>query len=689
MSSRLLTPLRLLGTLALLLATCGYARADDPPSEVARLNDIQGQVTFAPSGSDDWSYAPLNRPMTSGDQIWVDQNGHAELHIGSTALRLASQTSAAFLALNDQATQIRLTQGSANLRVRTLFDGQHVEIATPDLAFVIDEPGSYRVDVDPNSGTTRITVWQGSGTALGAASNSYKLRAGDRVTYAGQDLGQQAAEERPVLDGFDQWAQQRDWHEDRSASARYVSREITGYETLDDNGTWQDTPDYGAVWVPRAVNPGWAPYRNGHWVWVNPWGWTWVDDAPWGFAPFHYGRWAYWHSNWCWVPGPRVVRPVYAPALVAFAGGGGININISVGHTSPGVAWFPLAPGEIYRPAYAVSPGYVTNLNRNVVVNHNTVIINNNTVNNTTINKTVYVNSGVPNAISAIPANTFAQGRPVQGGYAPIAVHQLSGAQFGPTPLIKPTGQAMGGGRPAPVPAAVVAAANRPVVVSRQPPVQAVGASHGGGPREIVARQGGQPAQLSGQPAQQTSPAPVQGVQAAVPQHAIQPPAGAGPNHGAPRPPMQQGNGQAQAEHNQAVAPVATQAAPARALIQQSQPAQSPPQQPVQHVPSHPPVHTQDDAHRGIPVEAQQPAQQSAPVRSGLQPSAPHPMPQRAPREPAEAPRVEPARTEAPHAEAPRTEAPRQQPAQGHNMPHPPQHEPQHHPTAPPQEKHD
>jgi hypothetical protein len=47
---------------------------------------------------------------------------------------------------------------------------------------------------------------------------------------------------------------------------------------------------------------GWAPYRHGHWAHVMPWGWTWIDDALWGFVPFHYGRWAMLGGGWGWVP---------------------------------------------------------------------------------------------------------------------------------------------------------------------------------------------------------------------------------------------------------------------------------------------------------------------------------------------------------------------------------------------------
>ena len=127
------------------------------------------------------------------------------------------------------------------------------------------------------------------------------------------------------------------------------------------------------------VAAGWAPYHDGHWAWIAPWGWTWVDDAPWGFAPYHYGRWASFGGRWGWIPGPYGVTPIYAPALVAWIGGGrggsGFSLSFSIG-TAPAVGWFPLGPREPYFPSYQVSQGYFTRVN-----NTNTVI-NNTTINN-------------------------------------------------------------------------------------------------------------------------------------------------------------------------------------------------------------------------------------------------------------------------------------------------------------------
>jgi hypothetical protein len=187
-----------------------------------------------------------------------------------------------------------------------------------------------------------------------------------RQTYrfVGTDLRRYQVIDTPWLDEFDRWAMDRDRMLDNSVSARYVPADVVGYQDLDANGTWQVDASYGNVWYPNRVAVGWAPYRNGHWAMVNPWGWTWVDDAPWGFAVSHYGRWAQLGGRWGWVPGPNHVRAVYAPALVAFVGGNNFQLTISSGIAS-GAAWFPLGPRDVYRPDHRVSRGYPDHNNRN------------------------------------------------------------------------------------------------------------------------------------------------------------------------------------------------------------------------------------------------------------------------------------------------------------------------------------
>ena len=266
--------------------------------------------------------AVTNRPLTTGDNLWADKDSRAELHLGSTAIRMDSETSVTFLDLDDRNTQIKLSLGSVILRVRHLDDGDLLEVDTPNLAFNIQRTGEYRFDVNSDGSETDTTVWQGRGEATGAGA-SYLVVAGQRARFAGTDQLDHEIEQLPAADDFDDWSSARDQNEDRSEARNYVSEEMTGYEDLDGHGAWSNIAGYGPCWSPVGVAVDWAPYRYGHWAWIAPWGWTWVDDEPWGFAPFHYGRWAFVESRWYWVPGRAFVRPVYAPALVAFVGGPG------------------------------------------------------------------------------------------------------------------------------------------------------------------------------------------------------------------------------------------------------------------------------------------------------------------------------------------------------------------------------
>ncbi|RDK01210.1 DUF6600 domain-containing protein [Paraburkholderia lacunae] len=455
----------------------------DPPARVARLNYMAGTVTTEPAGATDWSYAQLNRPLTTGDQLWNDQNARSELHIGSTAVRLGQSTSLDLLNLDDNSAQLKVAQGTLSARVRDLAPGSAYEIDTPNLALGLNGPGDYRVDVAPDGSSTTVTVRRGSATVYGD-NGQVPVAAGQQISFAGTNLQQVADNGVPGLDGFDQWAAGRDAAEDRSVSARYVSREIPGYQDLDANGTWRNSPQYGEVWVPRDRPAGWAPYHDGHWVWQAPWGWTWVDDAPWGFAPYHYGRWAYDDDSWEWVPGPIVVSepPVYAPALVAFVGGGGPGIDWGVslaigGAVAAGCAWFPLGPGEPWHPHWGDhdhwSPRYYDRVNQTTIVNNYNHNVNVTNVNVTDIHNT-YVNYRVPGAVTAVPATAFVHGQPVARFAQKVDPQQWRNARINPgAPGIAPVQQSFGPGlrnanyRP---PAEV---AGRPVVATRNPAMPA------------------------------------------------------------------------------------------------------------------------------------------------------------------------------------------------------------------------
>src|SRR5208283_3634924 len=279
----------------------------DPPIQVGRVSLISGEVSFRPGSLDDWAPATLNYPLTAGDSLWTDAGGRAEVHVGGAAIRLDSDTEFSFLNLDDQTVQVRLSQGSLNVRVRSLDPGDAFEIDTPNSSVSLLAEGSYRVDVqDP--GDTVVVVRQGE-TQVTAGEDAFNVPAGQSATVSGTGSIAYYLQDVSAPDDWDAWCGNRDQREDRVVSVRYVSRNMIGMEDLDDHGTWLVVAGYGQVWAPATVPPGWAPYRFGRWAWVEPWGWTWIDDAPWGFAPFHYGRWAYTGSGWVWVPGTMVARP--------------------------------------------------------------------------------------------------------------------------------------------------------------------------------------------------------------------------------------------------------------------------------------------------------------------------------------------------------------------------------------------
>jgi FecR protein len=467
---------RLIGAMVL-VAGLAFGDAGDPPARVARLNYLSGSVSFQPAGVENWTPATLNYPLTTGDHLWVDSDSRAEMHIASTAIHVDANTASSFLNLDDRTVQIRLSQGSIYLRIRYMADDDIYEVDTPNGAISLLRTGSYRIDADPDHQTTTITV-RGGEAEVTASGSAFPVHPRQTGIITGTDYPGRESRAAGPPDAFDDWCAQRERREDDRPAARYVSRELPGYEDLDDYGSWRDYPGYGMVWAPRVAS-GWAPYHYGHWRWIEPWGWTWIDDSPWGFAPFHYGRWAFVGGGWVWVPGPgvavvpvagprvAVIRPVYAPALVAFVGGNNWSMSLSIGGGG-GVAWFPLGPREVYVPAYHVSPTYVNRVN---VVNVTNVTNVTNITNVTNVNNVRYVNQTVPGAVTAVSRNDFASAQPVQRRAFQVPPSAVATAPVaGTAPAVAPTQQSVAPtfGRAAAAPPA--SALNRTVMTKSAPP---------------------------------------------------------------------------------------------------------------------------------------------------------------------------------------------------------------------------
>lgn len=348
------------------LAAVGVAAApgaradDDPPGRAGRIADTQGSVSWYDQEQGEWTDAQRNLPLTVGDRVSTAAAARAELRVGSTVLRLGGGSELEVLRLDDERMVFQLHSGQLALRVRSREIAYEIELVTEEARLRPLRAGHYRLDrIDD---TTLAGTWRGELRVDDA--DGFTVAEGRRAELWREGPGRQLRVSwgTPAADAFAAWVDAADARDERSASTRHVSPEMTGVEDLDRHGRWDRHPDYGAVWFPTVVVANWAPYRYGRWAWVRPWGWTWVDDAPWGFAPFHYGRWVHWRGRWGWVPGAYIARPVFAPALVAWVGGANWSVSINIG--GPAVGWVPLAPADRFVPWYRTTPRYVERVDR-------------------------------------------------------------------------------------------------------------------------------------------------------------------------------------------------------------------------------------------------------------------------------------------------------------------------------------
>lgn len=402
----------------LLSGGLGHAFAQkDPPGRVARINYSEGNVAYAPSSEKEWTDADLNRPLVAGDRLWTDKSVRAEIQIGSSVVRMDGRTRLTLLALDDQSAQLSLTQGTVYMRVRNLPEGENFEIDTPNLAWRAAYPGDYRIDVDAQQGVTRVTVASGTGAVYGEKGQALPMGGGQQISFKGRALEKVNVQESPPQDNFDRWAAERNRRDDQSVAARYVPRDAVGYQLLDAAGEWREDANYGTVWFPQGLPAKWAPFRSGRWDWIAPWGWTWIDEAPWGFVTSHYGRWAQIGTRWAWAPGRMGLKPIYAPALVAFVGNG--NSPLSVGG-KPTVAWIPLAPGEAWQPGYPATQLYISSVNANMPP----------------LKQGAYAYQRKPDALTAISLDDFRRGKPSKGSWLQVAANALTNAQVTAPPAL-------------------------------------------------------------------------------------------------------------------------------------------------------------------------------------------------------------------------------------------------------------
>jgi hypothetical protein len=344
------------------LSRLAVAAVEPPPPPGAeitppRLSFVDGKASFWRPGAQDWAPARVNTPLAAGDALYTGEGANLEIQVGPRSfVRAAQNTQLGIVAVEPDFLQVKVTGGHASLDLRRVPAGHTVELDTPSAVFTIEHAGYYRVVVGDE--VTRFVTRRGGHATISLADGPPQaISSSEEIVVRGTASPSVETYAAPELDAWDRWNYARTDYEIEALSARYVSPGVYGVGVLDQWGTWRVVPAYGAVWVPDRVAAGWAPYTTGTWIWDPYYGWTWVDDAPWGWAPFHHGRWVFVDGFWAWAPGPLILRPVYAPALVAFFGIAP-GISVRIGLAGPAVGWVALGWGEPLRPWWG-RPGFV------------------------------------------------------------------------------------------------------------------------------------------------------------------------------------------------------------------------------------------------------------------------------------------------------------------------------------------
>jgi len=667
-------------TLAATLAWSSLAQAQsEPPGRVGRLAFTDGTVSFHDNEQSQWTPAAVNTPLSTGDSLWTEPNARSEISLAGTRIRMAGATQLDMLAVDDSQTRLQVDEGRIDVKTQAMDTSQPYQIITPRGTISLLQQGDYYVEAGSTEDPTQIGVRAGAAQIQGLDGQLLAVRPGEVGELTGDAATPQLRTIRSAPPPQPPAWADRDRQVSYDQPPQYLTAGVTGYEDLNQYGTWVDDSSYGEVWIPRSVPAGWAPYRTGHWVYEQPWGWTWIDDQPWGFAPYHYGRWANREGRWMWLPPERNVRPVYAPALVAFVGGVELSAMLSRQSSAP-VGWFPLGPREAYVPPYTTNRDYYQRVNRPARVEDQ--VLNerwqraerHDPAAGQNQQHAAWMNQRFA---TVVPATAFVHSQPVARAALQVAPDRIAAAPVAPVAAPPaPTapvaagkaGAAPNAARPPATPAPATNLATAKTAVADMPTFArpaALQAPAAPGPKFAATR-----------PTAPTTETGKQALPALAPRQGAAPPALKGATTPAPSQPAKPGEPprQQQAAPQPHAAPAVEPGHPPvptpqpQARPEPPRPAEAPRQQAAPQPP----------AQHHEPPQATQPQHPVEPPRQQMAPQPPQPQHQPAPQEGHAAPQPAPQPPQQPHP------APQPQPQQA-QAPHPaPQPAQQPHPAPPP-----
>jgi len=235
---RKLLPPALFMFLGLTVSATGQVRMPPgrAPQRAAVLQYMSGEVSVAPSATNQWTAARLNQPLTPSEYLWTATNSRAEINVGGGFIRMNSEASLTLVALRPSNVQVSVNQGEISLTVFHLPPGEIYEIDTPNATLTVTKTGVYSIVVKPEEEHTVVTTRKGSIVATGRGP-AVTINSGQQVSFLNGNSLQHTAQKAPPPDGFEGWASVRD---KRLGVSRPPFGVVVGYGPY----------PYGAVAVP-------------------------------------------------------------------------------------------------------------------------------------------------------------------------------------------------------------------------------------------------------------------------------------------------------------------------------------------------------------------------------------------------------------------------------------------------------
>lgn len=299
---------RLTSVLTFLFLLCGFSLAESH-ARIVRLSYVDGDVQLDKGDGQGFSTAYLNSPILNHSKLWV-RSGQAEVEFeDGSSVRLTPDTILNFEDLSlgsngDRNSTVELQEGTAYFDIQRRDPDRFQVDFGPD-RIQLAMPAHFRIDVDKKQ--YEVAVFKGEVSVTNFDGSEVAVKKDETIRLDSDDPDRYYLAKGIDAETYDGWDSERTKSHDDvvvAAAKSGYSGNVDGASDLTSYGNYINVPGYGDMWRPAGMGLDWDPFSDGYWVWYPGYGYMFVSDYPWGWAPYRYGSWDFVNGyGWCWNPG--------------------------------------------------------------------------------------------------------------------------------------------------------------------------------------------------------------------------------------------------------------------------------------------------------------------------------------------------------------------------------------------------